>query len=189
MARFPDNPTKDPLDGSEIIPGTDTGTGDDIKFTPQVLANYVVNLLPIATGAQRGVVSGPNGDKLAALYSKAQIDALLAQLAQTLLPIFFGTAANGSVQLLVNNTANAIVLNAAAFACSVGSAVAAITIDGTPVTGLTGMAVSATPGTAAASAANTLGVGQVLGITFTGSSGSPGPENVRITLKGTVVLI
>lgn len=188
MARFADNPTVDPLTSAVIFPVTDTATGEDGKVTAQILADGIAALLPLAAGSTQGVVSGADGDKLAALYSKAQIDALLAQLAQTLLPIFLGTASDGSLELLANNSGNAITINAAAFACSAGSTQAALTIDGTPITGLDALAVSATPGAANATAANTLGVGSVLGVTFSASAGSPGPENVRITLKGTIVL-
>ncbi len=189
MARFGDNPLMDPVTPALIMPGTNTDTDEDVSVTVQVLADGIAPLLPLATGSTQGVVTGPDGDKLAALYSKAQLDALFAQLAQTLLPIFFGTASDGSLELLVNNTDNDIVIQVANFACSSGSVTAALTIDGTPITGLSALNISSTPGSATASALNTLAPGSVLGVTFTGSTGSPGPENVRITLKGLLSLV
>lgn len=181
MARFSDNPVKSPLTGSEDVPATDTSTGDDIVVTPDAITSYAQANMGLASGSSQGLVSGSNGDKLQALYTKAEIDALLAQAAQQPFYVFIGSPVDGSVEFVRNVLSNDVVLDFAWFALSSGSTNLTVTIDGTPVTGLDNLNITTASSGANATAANTLPAGSILGLTFTDSDS---PQNLRLSIRG-----
>ncbi len=185
MARFSDNPIKSQLAGNERIGATDISTGDDCAITPDVLVQFAQdNLLP-ATGSQQGVVSGPDGDKLTALRTNAQNDALNVQLGQIPFPIFIGSPVDGFIEIYRNVLDNSILFDFMWFALASGSTNLTVKIDGTPVTGWTSVPITSASNGAQSTAANTLPAGSILGLQF---SASNSPVNLRLTLKGDIVL-
>jgi hypothetical protein len=65
---------------------------------------------------------------------------------------------------------------------SSGSVTAAIKINGTNITGLSGISVTSTPQNVAATAANTVAVGDTLSLVFSSASS---PANIQFTLAAT----
>lgn len=185
MARFSDNPQKSPLSGSEILPGTDTDTDDDIAITPDAITQYAQDNMALASGTNQGLVSGPEADKLTGLRTDAATDALLAQLGQIPFPIFIGTPVDGAIQIYRNVLSNNVEFDFMDYALSSGSTNLTVTIDGTPVTGWSAKNITTASGSASATAAKTLIPGAVLGLTFAGSSS---PQNLRLSLKGNLTL-
>lgn len=185
MARFSDNPLKNPLAGNEIVPGTDPSTTDDIGFTPDVLTQFVQENMGLASGSSQGAISGPDGDKLTALRTKAQDDAIFAQVAQIPFPIFIGTPVDGTIEIFRNVLDNDIVFDFMWYALSSGSTTLTILIDGTPITGWTNLPVTTASTGAVATAAKTIPPGSILALQFASSSS---PQNLRLTLKGDLTL-
>lgn len=186
MARFSDNPQKNPLSGTELMAATDAASGNDIAITPLVLTQFVTENMGLANGSSQGAVSGPNGDKLNALYSKAQIDNLLAQLGQVPFPIFIGTPVDGTIEIFRNVTGNAMVFDFMWFALASGSTNLTVLIDGTPVTGWTGINITSASNGAVATAAKTLLSGSILALQFSASST---PKNLRLSLLSNLALL
>ncbi len=185
MARFGDNPLKNPLSGSEIIAATDPSSGDDCGITPDVLTQFAQENMGLANGTSQGLVSGPNGDKLNSLRTNAQNDLLNAQLGQIPFPIFIGSPVDGFIEVYQNVLDNSIVFDFMYFALASGSTNLTVKIDGTPVTGWSNVPVTSSGGGAVAAAAKTIAPGSVLGLQFSGGST---PVNLRVTLKGDVTL-
>lgn len=168
------------------IPGTNEDTSEDICVTPDILTLYAQENMPLAGGAvTRGLISGDNADKLTALYTKAELDAIFTQFRQFPFPVFIGSPVDGSIELYRNVLDNDVVFESLWFGLSVGSGFLTVTIDGTPITGLDNIAISGSSG-AIATAANTLPPGSILGFTFAGMD--PASENLRVTLRGKITL-
>jgi len=186
MARFSDNPIKNPLAGSELIPATDPSTGDDIALTPVLITIFAQQNMGLASGSNQGSVSGPNGDKLTALRTNAATDLLLAQLGQIPFPIFIGTPVNGTIEIYKNVLGNDVVFDFMYLSLASGSSNLTVNINGTPITGWSGINVTSTPSAkVTATAAKTLHADDVLSLTFAGSST---PTNLRASLKGNLTL-
>lgn len=185
-ARFGDNPVKDPLAGNELLAGTDPGTGDDICVTPEILTQYAQENMSPAGGGEPGLMTAAQADKLNDLYTKAELDAIFAQLGQFPFPIFIGTVVNGFIEIYRHVLAEPVVFDYFYFGMSSGSSTVTVKINGVAVTGWTGIPVNSSGGTATATAAKTMNPGDVLGLEFTGSGGTP--SNLRMTLKGNVSL-
>lgn len=185
MARFGDNPIYSDPPGDLRIPCEDLTTDDDYCLTPDILTTFAQENMPLATGSENGLISGANADKLTALYTKAELDALFAQTAQFPFPIFIASPSDGFIEVFQNVLDNDVVWDAAAFALSSGTGYLTVKIDGTPITGWDNLHLTSTPGSATATAAKTLAPGSVLGLEF--SAGAT-PVNLRLTLKGDVTL-
>ncbi len=184
LARLGDNPVKDPLAGNEKLTGTDPNTGNDFCVTPDILTQFVQDNLGLASGTSQGAMSGAQAEKLNALYTRAELDVILAAHNQFPFPIFFGTVTNGFVEVYRNVLGQAIVFDYFYQAMSSGSSLVTVKIDGTPVTGWTSVPVNVAGSQVFATAAKTLAPGSVLGLEFAGSGGTP--TNLRLTLKGAI---
>lgn len=185
MARFSDNPNKNPLAGTEKIAATDPSTGSDICITPDALTQFVQENMGLASGSAQGAISGPNGDKLNALRTKAQDDLIFAQVGQIPFPIFIGTPVDGTIEIYRNVLGNSIVFDFMWFALSSGSTTLSLLVDGTPITGWTNIPVTTASSGAVATAAKTLPAGSILALKF---AGSMSPQNLRLSLKGNLTL-
>lgn len=183
MSRFSDEPLKSPLAGNEFIPATDPTSGDDISFTPLIITQFAQAHMGIATGSTQGVVSGPNGDKLSALYTKGQLDGEFTDLKQVAFPIFVGTPSDGAVAIYQHVMALHWTLVSFVASVSAGSTNVAITINGVNVTGLAVIPVTTAGVGATASGAfpnQTLQVNDILGFTLSGTTGNC--RNLRISM-------
>jgi hypothetical protein len=186
MASIGSNPIKNPLAGNELIPAADpSNTAQDCDLTPDILTSYAQENMSLASGSTQGLVSGPNGDKLEALRSNAQINALLAQLGAVPFPIFIGTPVDGVIEIYRHVLANDVVFDFCNYALSSGSTNLTVNINGTPITGWSGLNTSNVSQQATASAAKTLKLGDILSLSFTGSAL---PKNLRLSLKGNLTL-
>lgn len=185
-ARLGDNPIKDPLVGNEEIAGTDPDTNSDFTTTPDILTQFVQENLGLANGSSQGAMSSAQYEKLEALYTRAELDVILAAHNQFPFPIFFGTVSDGFVEVYRNVLDQSVEFSFMWFQMSSGSSLLTVKIDGVAVTGWTGVPISTASGGAVASANKTLPAGSVLGLEFAGSSGSP--TNLRLTLRGDIVL-
>jgi hypothetical protein len=185
-ARFGDNPIKDPLAGNEKLVGTDPTTGDDFCTTPEILTQYAQENMALAGDGSPGLMSAAQADKLDALYTKDELDAIFAQLGQFPFPIFIGTVVDGFIEVYRHVLLEPVVFDYFYFGMSSGSSLVSVKINGTNVTGWTGIPLNSSGGTATATAAKTMNAGDVLGLEFSSSSGPP--TNLRMTLKGNVTL-
>jgi hypothetical protein len=131
MARFSDNPIKNPLAGTEIIPATDPSTTDDIGMTPQIISNYAQSYMSLATGSTQGLISGPQADKLAALPSDAQLNELL----EVAFPFFAGTPSNGTQTIYTHLLDPFWEFIVGYGQVSAGSTNLTVNINGTPIAG------------------------------------------------------
>lgn len=184
MSRFSDEPIKSPLAGNEQFPATDPSTGDDISATPLIITQFAQQNMGIATGSTQGLVSGPNGDKLAALYSKAQLDSEFTQLKEVAFPLFVGGPSDGAVSIYQHVLAD-INWTLVSFVASVsaGSTNVAITINGVNVIGLSGIPITTAGVGATASGVfpnQTLQSNDVLGYTLSGTTGNC--KNLRLSM-------
>lgn len=186
LARLGDNPIKNPLAGNEKLVGTDPNTDLDFCVTPDILSQFVQDTMGLASGTSQGAMSGAQAEKLDALYTRAELDAIFATLSQFPFPVFFGTVSDGFVEIYRNVLDESVVFDFLYFGMSSGSSLVTVKIDGTPVTGWTNVALSSVGGSATASAAKTLAPGAVLGLEFSGSGGPA--TNLRLTLKGDIDL-
>lgn len=185
-ARFSDNPVKNPLQGNELIPGTDPDTDDDFSVTPEILTQFAQENMGLANGTTQGAMSGAQSEKLNDLYTRAELDAIIAQLGQFPFPVFIGTVVDGFIEIYRNVLGEPVVFDFMWFALSSGSTTLTVKIDGVAVTGWTNVAVTTASGGASATADKTLPAGSILGLEFSGSGGPP--TNLRLTLKGNLDL-
>lgn len=183
--RFSGNPQKNPITGSELLPATDTSSGNDVAITPIVLTQFVQANMGLANGSTQGAVSGADGTKLSALRTKAQDDALLAQLGQIPFPVFIGTPVNGTIEIYRNVLNNSVVFDFMWFALSSGSTNLTVKIDGNPVNGFENINITTVSNGATATANKTLASGSILALTFDASNS---PQNLRLSIKGNITL-
>ncbi len=185
-ARLGDNPIKDPLAGNEKLAGTDPDTNVDFCVTPDILSQFIQENMGLANGSSQGAMSSEQSVKLDALYTRAELDVILAAHSQFPFPIFFGTVSDGFVEIYRNVLDEPVEFDFMWYQMSSGSSLLTVKIDGVAVTGWTGIPISTVSNGATATAAKTLPSGSVLGLEFSGSGGSP--ANLRLTLKGNLVL-
>jgi hypothetical protein len=185
-ARLGDNPTKTDLSGVERIAGTDPDTDEDFCVTPDILSQFVQENMALASGTSQGAMSGAQAEKLNALYTRSELDAIIGQLGQFPFPVFIGTVVDGFIEIYRNVLDESVVFDFMYFQMSSGSTLLTVKIDGVAVTGWTGVPISTASGAATATAAKTIAPGGVLGLEFSGSGGTP--SNLRLTLKGDIDL-
>lgn len=185
-ARFSDNPVKNPLAGNELLAGTDSNNDTDICVTPDILVQYTQDNMGLASGTSQGAMSGAQAEKLDDLYTRAELDGIIAQLGQFPFPVFFGTVSDGFVEVYRNVLDESVTFEFMWFQMSSGSSLLTVKIDGVAVTGWTSIPIGTVSDGASATAANVLPSGSVLGFEFAGSGGSP--TNLRLTLKGNIDL-
>lgn len=186
MARLGDNPVTSPAPAAAHIPCENMDTNEDICVTPAILTLFAQENMDFAGGSVlRGLISGTNADKLTALYTKAELDAIFTQFCQFPFPVFIGSPVDGAIELYRNVLDNDVVFESLWFGLSSGTGILSVTIDGTPITGLDNIAISGSSG-AIATALNTLAPGSILGFTFSGMD--PAAENLRVTLRGKITL-
>lgn len=183
--RFSNNPVQSPVVNTSRIAATDTATGNDVALTPQGLTEYAQANMSLANGSSNGLMSGEQATKLDALRTSSEEDAINTQLAQLCIPVFIGSPVDGEVLLMRSVYDNDVELDFALFSLSSGTGQLTVIIDGTPVTGMTDIPLSSTPGSATATAAKTLAPEQVLGIQFNNGSGM---ANLYFTLRGDLQL-
>lgn len=184
-ARLGENPVKTDLSGNELIPATDPSTNADVCITPITLRNFSQVGYPLASGSTNGLMTGPQSDKLNALYNQANLLNLFSQLAQQAIPLFIGTPTDGFIEIYQHVLSQPMTFGTMDYRCSSGSTTAQIQINGVNVTGW-GVGVTAVAGAATASGANVMSNGDKLGVNFSGTTG--GCANVRLTLGGNLTL-
>jgi hypothetical protein len=150
MARFSDEPLKTTLSGSERIAATDLSTGDDVGMTPLIITQFAQTAMTVAVGSTQGVVSGPDGDKLSALPTNAQLNTEFAQLGEVSIPIFIGTPGNGVLSIYQHCLDVPWLITRMVVACATGSSAATIqtwangSTSAHSILGLTNIAVGST---------------------------------------------
>jgi hypothetical protein len=133
MARFSDEPLKNPLSGAERLAATDPATMDDVGMTPLIITQFAQQNMTLATGSTQGLVSGPNGDKLTALPTDAQLSTWLGELSQVPIPIFIGAPANGSLSIYQHVLSMPWKIQTMALAVSAGSTTLSLTKNGNAI--------------------------------------------------------
>jgi hypothetical protein len=192
MARFSDDPIKNPLSGAEILAATDPATMNDVGMTPLIITQFAQKNMGLATGSTQGVVSGPNGDKLTALPTAAALATQLGELAQVAIPIFIGAPANGSLQLYQHVLSVPWRIQSMALAVSAGSTSLSLTKNGNAIQFTPGGyqsavgTVSTTQLAADTSPNDTFQPGDVLGISLGSTSGNC--ANLRCSVYATAQL-
>ena len=175
MARFSGNPIKNPLFGNEYIPATDPSTGNDIAFTPLIITQFVANNMALANGSTNGLIDPGSYAKLLALDTQAQTNTRVGQLAEVAIPVFVSTPSNGTFAIYQHVCDVPWVLSFDYLYCSAGSTNVSITKNGVAIAGLTtnpATSVSAQFFVSGGSSNYTLNQGDVLGITFAGTTGN-----------------
>lgn len=185
MARFGDNPLYLDPPGDLRIPCEYLTTDDDYCLTPDILTQFAQENMDLASGTNNGLISGPEADKLAVLYTKAQLDSLFSQLGQFPFPIFIANPVNGSIEIYRHIITNPVTWGSTWFALSSGTAYVTVTIDGVPVTGWENIHLTSASTGAVATGANVMPQGSILGLTFAGCGS---PVNLRLTLGGQLTL-
>lgn len=186
MARFGDNPILTSPPANLQIPAENPATEDDVCVTPDILTQFAQDNMPLAGGSEtRGLISGDNADKLTALYTKAELDAIFTQFAQFPFPIFIANPVDGFIEVYRNVLDNDVEFDFMWFQMTAGTSLLTVKIDGVPVTGWESVLLSNVSTGAIATAAKTLPSGSVLGLEFASTGGA---ENLRLTLKGSLTL-
>lgn len=183
--RFGDQPLRSSLVGNERVPFEDPSTNVDGSMTPTGITEYARQTMALASGTNRGLMSGSSAGKLASLRTNEQVDALNAQLGQQSIPLFIGSVTDGEIQVVENLFGNDIEFDRMAFGLSSGSTKLTVKIDGTPVTGWQSINVTTSPATATATGNKTFPPDGVVSLLF---EASDTPENLRLTLKGDITL-
>jgi len=183
--RFGDQPARSALNGTEIIPFEDPSTNVDGSMTPVVITEFSRQTMALASGSNRGLMSGSSAGKLEALRTNDQNDALNTQLGQQSVPLFIGSLVDGEIEVFENLYTNPIEWDRMAFNLSSGSTVLTVKLDGVPVTGWQSINVTTTRAVATATGNKTMAPYQVLSVQ---AAASDTPVNLALTLKGNVVL-
>jgi hypothetical protein len=175
MARLGDNPTKNPLTGNEGLAATDPSTGDDVSFTPLILATFCAQNIPLANGTSNGMIDGASYAKLLALDTQAETNTRVSQLAEVAIPIFISSPSNGFAAIYQHVCDVPWVLAFDQLYVSAGSTNVTVNKNGNAIAGLTSNPATtvANKYTGSDSAANmTLNQGDILGITLAGTTGN-----------------
>ena len=175
MARVADNPVNNNPGANDPILSENLSTGDDQSLTPLIITQFAQQNMGLATGSSNGLVSGPNGDKLAGLDTQAETDTRVTQLSQTAMPVFIGTPADGYIIIYQHATATEWLLSAA-FACvSAGSTNLTVSKNGVAIPGFTSIPITSSftiPTPTGPSSGYTLSLSDTLGLTFAGTTGN-----------------
>lgn len=189
MARLNQNPVKSPLSGSEGGSLTDPTTDNDVGFTPLTITQFAQQNMTLATGSTQGLVSGPNGDKIAQLPTEAQLTTKINQLAEVAIPIFVSTPVNGSIAIYQHVCDVPWVLAFAYGVLSAGSTTATLTKNGANIAGFTNVNLADTVVTMTGTdtpANMTLNQQDILGVTLAGTTGAA--ANLRISLRANATI-
>lgn len=190
MGRFSGNPPKGVLAGNECIPATDLSTGSDIVITPFVLAQFVMTYGQVANGSSNGLIDAANYAKLKALDTQAQTDTRVAKLAEVAIPIFFGgVLVDGSFSIYTHVLDIPWVLSFQQLLVSAGSTNVTLTKNGVAIAGLTtnpATTVTAQYPVSGGSSGYTFNQGDVLGITFAGTTGNA--KNLAASVKANATI-
>lgn len=193
MARFSDDPLKNPLTGNEFIPATDPATDDDISMTPAIITQFVMTTGSLANGSSNGFIDAANYAKLIALPTDAALSSQLGELAQVSVPIFIAAPTNGTIVIYQHVLSVPWVIQEMVLFTSAGSTNVQLQINGTPITfapfGITNPATTGTATTtniASNATGRTLHTGDQLGIAFSGSTGNVANLVASIGAVGTL---
>ena len=175
MARFSGDPVKNPLFGNEFIPCTDPLDGNDKSFTPIIITQFVASNMALANGSTNGLIDPTSYAKLLALDTQAQTNIRINQLAEVAIPVFFGAPSNGAFSIYQHCLDIPWVLALQNLMCSAGSTNVTITKNGVSIGGLTSnpcTSVAAQFAVSGGSTNYTFNNGDILGITFAGTTGN-----------------
>lgn len=175
MARFGDNPLKSVLVGNEQIPAQDPSTGDDIQFTPLIITQFVMSNGGLANGSTNGLIDPLNYAKLLALDSQAQTNARVAQLSEEAIAAFFSVPTNGTFTIYQHVLDIPWVLALSKLIVSAGSTNVSILKNGVAIAGFTLNPATTVSGQYAVSGGSsnyTFAFGDVLALSFTGTTGN-----------------
>lgn len=191
MARFSDEPLKNPLTGTEVFAGTDLSTMEDIGTNALIITQFAQLNMTLASGSTQGLMSGSQSDKLNALFTQADINAVINDFAQVALPAFFGSPANGFLNYYYHAIGVAWVLLTGYAVVSSGSTNLTLAKNGTPLAGATSIPVTTTGGAFTitfAPVVSTLNQGDSLGVTFAGTTGNCANLIISLTANATILL-
>lgn len=191
MARFSGNPVKSPLYGNESVPATDPSTTDDIQFTPTIITQFVAQNMQVANGSSNGLIDAASYTKLLALDTQAQTNTRVNQLAELAIPTFFSAPANGYFWIYQHVITTPWLLDAANTFCSAGTTNLTVLKNGTSLVGLSNMVVTTAARTYSVSVGTgssnyTYNLGDVLGLSFSGTTGTC--VNAAVSIGGTAVI-
>lgn len=189
MARFGDNPLKNPLTGNEVLAAQDPSTGNDIGITPLVITQFVGTHLAVANGSSNGLIDAAAYAKLLALYTQAQTDIRVSKLAEVAIPIFFAVPTNGTFAIYQHVLDIPWVFERANFMVSAGSTNVTILKNGVAIPGFTNIpaaSVAAQYLVSGGSSNYTLNYGDTLSISFAGTTGNAANLAVGVKANATI---
>ena len=175
MARFSGNPIKNPLAGNEFMAATDASTNNDIAITPIIITQFVMQNGQVANGSSNGLIDATNYAKLIGLETQAQTNVRVAQLAEVAIPLFVAAPTNTSFAIYQHVCDVSWTLAFDYLYCSAGSTNVTLLRNGTAILGFTNNPATTTPATftvAGGTGGYTFNQGDILGITFTGTTGN-----------------
>lgn len=191
MARFSDEPLKNPLTGTEIFAGTDLSTGDDIGTNALIITQFAQLNMTLASGSTQGLMSGAQATKLNALFDQDEFNSVIDQFGEVALPAFFGTPADGFLNYYYHVIGVAWVLVSGYAICSSGSTNITLAKNGTPLAGATSVPVTSAGGeftVTYAPVVSTLNSGDSLGVTFAGTTGNCANLIISLVANATILL-
>lgn len=154
---------------------TDPSTGSDVAITPLVITQFAQTHMSLAAGSTNGLIDPGNYAKLIALDTQAQTNIRVGQLAEVAIPIFFSAPANGAFSIYQHILDVPWVLERANFFCSAGSTNVTVLKNGVAIPGLTSVPATTVPAVFLVSGGSgnyTFGYGDVLSLSFAGTTGN-----------------
>ena len=189
MARFSDNPIKNPLSGSEDMAATDPSTGNDVAITPLILTQFVATHMAVAAGSSNGLIDPTSYNKLLALDTQAQTNTRVNQLAEVSVPVFFSAPADGTFVIYQHCLDVSWVLAMGYLFCSAGSTNVTVLKNGVAIGGFTSVPASSTPVqyTVSGGSSNyTFGFGDILSLNFAGTTGNC--KNLGLSMRANATI-
>lgn len=190
MARFIDEPIKNPLSGNEVGAATDPSTMNDVGWTPFTIIQFAQLNMALASGTSRGLISGGDADKLHALDTQAQNQAITDQLAEVALPAFFGHPADGAFNFYYHTLSVSWLFSEMFCQVSAGSTNLTITKNGVPMGGATSVPITtAGQGSTFSDSPplNEISSGDRVGISFTGTTGNC--ANLIVSINANAIIV
>lgn len=175
MARFSDEPIKNPLSGNEVIPATDPSNDMDCGMTPLIITAFAQEHMTVASGTSNGLISAAQIAKLDALNTQSENDAVTLQLAEVEIPIFIGSTTDGFIEIYSHGLAIPWLMVSMFNKVAAGSTNLTLTKNGTPMSGVTNVPItSAGVGSSfsGSPALITFNSNDLLGVTLAGTTGN-----------------
>ena len=183
MARLNTNPVKPVLTGTEGWGATDSSTNLDVGLNPFTITQFVATNMQLANGSSNGLVTAAERVKLDALPTNSQLAVQWGQISEFPIPIFVGSPSNGHVDFYIHAPDVILDLSSIWTQCSAGSTNIVVTQNGSPIPSWpTFSATTAKSGPNSQANVPEVNQGDVLGLTFSGTTGNC--ANLMVTLFG-----